>query len=266
MDYRVYELEVPASEYDLATSELFEAGALGVEIVSEGETVTFKAYFKEGSLPERLKPYLKSVFPLEERDWNSEWKKHYAPVNVGSGIWVVPSWMKGEFKEPEGSLVIYIRPGRGFGTGTHETTKLAMRFIKKLLKEGDSFLDVGCGSGILSILAAKLGASEVVGCDIQPNLQEEIEENQRLNGVEFTFVEGSVNAVNGKFDLVVANIEKHHLEPLLPLLAEKFKGTLILSGILTSQRDQFVKTLEKLGLRVVEEAKEGEWCAFVARK
>ncbi|RUM42461.1 MAG: 50S ribosomal protein L11 methyltransferase, partial [Desulfurobacterium sp.] len=132
---------------------------------------------------------------------------------------------------------------------------------------GDSFLDVGCGSGILSILAKKLGTGKVVGCDIQKEVVEEVALNSELNEVsDIEVVIGSIEDVEGKFDIVVANIEKHLLEPLIPGIVEKAKGTVIFSGILKSQKDEFVKTLERAGLELLEEAGEREWIAFLCRK
>ncbi len=267
-EYRVYEFEVPKEKFEIVEEQLFSLKTLGTEIVSEGDRVRFKAYFEEEiNLPEEISIYLISQSSLQERNWNEEWKKYFKPVKVSERIWVVPSWMKGEFQVPEGSIPIYIYPGQTFGTGTHETTKLSMRFIERVLKPGDSFLDVGCGSGILSILAKKLGTKKVVGCDIQKEVVEEVALNSELNEVSnIEVVIGSIEDVEGKFDIVVANIEKHLLEPLIPGIVEKAKGTVIFSGILKSQRDEFVRTLERAGLELLEEAGEREWIAFLCRK
>ena len=263
MEYRVYKLKLPKEEEELLLAQLFEAGALGAQEEEGFLTVYFP---QEKELPKQFSPYLLKEELLPEQDWNSEWKKHYSPVRVAPNLFVVPSWLKGEFKEPENAVVIYIYPGRGFGTGTHETTKLTMRLMLETVKEGHSLLDVGCGSGILSILAKKLGADPVVACDVQPNLREEIERNQLLNGVSFKFVEGSVDAVEGDFSVVVSNIEKHHLEPLLPQIYEKTRKFAVLSGILKSQSREFKERLKEVGFKLERETGEGEWTAYLVRK
>jgi len=268
VEYRELTFKVPAEKFEELAAELFELGSLGVQIVKEDKEVEFKAFFKGNvELPENLKGFIKRESSLPEKDWNEEWKKHYKPVKVSERIWVAPSWFKGEFKEPNGAVVIYIYPGRGFGTGTHETTKLSMRLIEESLEEGDSFLDVGAGSGILSILARKLGAVRVVACDIQKGIGKEIEKNAQLSGVSgIEFTEGSIDKVNGRFDVVVANIEKHLLEPILPQIAERAKGKVILSGILKEQREDFLKRCRELGLKLKKEVEEGQWKGFLFTK
>ncbi|RUM89261.1 MAG: 50S ribosomal protein L11 methyltransferase [Thermovibrio sp.] len=268
MEFREVLFKVPASEFDRVSVEVFEAGALGVEILSEGNEVLFKAFFRGNSrLPDGLKAFLVSESILKERDWNEEWKKHFRPLRITERIWVAPSWEKGKFVEPEGSLVLYIYPGRGFGTGTHETTQLVIELIEETLNPGDSFLDVGTGSGILSILSKRLGAQKVVACDIQEGIEEEFFKNCSLNGVsEITFIEGSVDRVSGTFDLVVANIEKHLLLPLLEGIYERTGKRAIFSGILTSQREEFLEELKKVGFKPLSERCKGEWMAFLCEK
>jgi len=268
LEYREFILKVPAELFEVVVDRLFEEGALGTEVLEEGKHVLFKVYAPSSfELPESLSRFLVSENRLKERDWNSEWKKYYRPVKISERIWVVPSWEKGKFKGPEGAIVIYIYPGRGFGTGTHETTRLVMKFMEEVVKPGSSFLDVGTGSGILSILAKKLGAEKVVACDIQEGVDEEIERNSALSGVSgIEFVQGSVDRVNGEFDVVVANIEKHLLVPLLEDIYTKTGNTAILSGILKNQREEFLRELERVGFKPVSEKGEGEWIAFLCRK
>lgn len=268
MEYREFTLKVPVELFDVLVERLFSEGALGTEVLEEGKEVLFKVYSPSSfELPEDLRQFLVSETRLREKDWNSEWKKYYKPVKVSERVWVVPSWKKGKFKEPEGAVVIYIYPGRGFGTGTHETTRLVMNFMEDVVRPGTSLLDVGTGSGILSILSKKLGAEKVVACDVQEGVEEEVERNASLSGVSgIEFVQGSVDRVNGDFDVVVANIEKHLLVPLLEGIYVKTKDTAILSGILKSQREEFLKELERVGFKPVSEKGEGEWIAFLCRK
>ena len=268
MEYKELVFKVPSERFEEVVAELFEIGCLGTEVLKEGKEVEFKAYFREKpQLPGKLKGLLKGESSLPERDWNEEWKKYYKPVKVSQRVWVVPSWLKGEFKEPPEAVIIYIYPGRGFGTGTHETTKLSMRLIEESLKEGESFLDVGTGSGILSILARKLGAGKVVACDVQRGIGEEVERNARLSGVSgIKFIEGSVDRVKGEFDLVAANIEKHLLEPLLPEIVERARGKVVLSGILKEQGEEFLNRCKELGLKLIKEVEEGRWKGYLFTK
>ncbi len=268
MKYRELILRIPLEFFDLAVERLFESGALGTEVLEEEKDIRLKVYFPENfSLSEDVKKFVVSEGELEEKDWNSEWKKYYRPVRISEKVWVVPSWEREKFKEPEGAIVIYIYPGRGFGTGTHETTRLVMRFMENVLMAGNSFLDVGTGSGILSILAKKLGAERVVACDVQEGVDEEVKRNAELSGVSgIEFIEGSVDRVSGTFNVVAANIEKHLLTPLIPGIYEKTREMAIFSGILKSQREEFLRELEKVGFKPVSEMGEGEWIAFLCRK
>ncbi|ADY73624.1 Ribosomal protein L11 methyltransferase [Desulfurobacterium thermolithotrophum DSM 11699] len=268
-EYKVYEFEISKEDFEILEEKLFSLGTLGIEVVSEEERVRFRAYFNgDIKLAKELSKYLVSESLLKEKNWNEEWKKYFKPVMVSEKIWVIPSWMKNDFKVPKGAIPIYIYPGQTFGTGTHETTKLTMRFIEKILKPNDSFLDVGCGSGILSILAKKLGAKKVVGCDIQREVVEEVKLNSNLNevfGIEV--IHGSIGDVKDEFDIVVSNIEKHLLEPLIPEIAKRAKKAVVLSGVLKKQRDSFKEVLKKRsGLKILEESGEGEWVAFLCRK
>ncbi|SMO36390.1 ribosomal protein L11 methyltransferase [Balnearium lithotrophicum] len=266
--YKEILLKVPRNEFERLSDEVFVLGTLGTEIVSESEEVLFRVYFRqEVEIPDDISKYVIEENFLEDRDWNEEWKKYYKPVQITKGIWIVPSWEKGKFKEPENSVVIYIHPGRGFGTGTHETTQLVIEYMEETLKPGISFLDVGTGSGILSILAKKLGAGRVVACDIQEGIEEEVERNSSLSGISgVEFVQGSIDSVSGKFDVVVANIEKHLLSPLLEEIYKRTKNTAIFSGILKSQAGEFLKEVEGVGFKLESQRSKGEWTAFLCRR
>ena len=268
MEYREFTLKVPEEAFDLTVDRLFGSGISGIEIIEEDREVLFKVYLPEGvSIPEEFEKFVVSESKLEEKDWNSEWRKYYRPVKVSERIWVVPSWERGKFRKPEGAIVIYIYPGRGFGTGTHETTRLVMKFMEEAVKPGSSFLDVGTGSGILSILAKKLGAKKVVACDVQEGVVEEVERNAALSGVSgIEFVQGSVDRIRGTFDVVAANIEKHLLVPLLEDIYRRTGEVAIFSGILKSQREDFLRELERVGFKPVSEMGEGEWIAFLCKR
>ncbi len=259
-------LRVLQQEVEFVESELFSRGCLGVEVKEEGKEVSLIAYFPHKADIPFSDKVVESGF-IEDRDWNEEWKKHFKPVRISEKTWVAPSWFKGNFPE-EGKNVIYIYPGQAFGTGTHETTQLCIRLIEQFLKRGDSFLDVGIGSGILSILARKLGAGRVVGCDIQEEAIEEVKLNSQLNEVNNIEVfHGNVEAVPYReFDFVVANIEKHILTPILRAITSKGRRSFVFSGILHQQREEFIRALKEEGLKVILEEGAGEWIAFYCEK
>ncbi len=267
-EYFALTLKITEEEWEKLQPLIASDNYLGAEEIEENGMLIVKAYFKtREKIPPELLQMSKSQESIPEKNWNEEWKKYFKPETVSEKFIVIPSWMKEEYPIPKGKIPIYIYPGQTFGTGTHETTKLTIRFIEKAIKPGYSFLDVGAGSGILSIAAKKLGAEKTVACDIQKECKEEIPFNCKLNevsGVE-VFI-GDLKKLNGTFDVVAANIEKHLLEPLVPEIYKKTKQFAVFSGILKKQRDDFAKTLKETGFTILEEAGEGEWMAFFCKK
>lgn len=269
--YLAFDFAIPSEYRDMADGLLFEAGCKGIEDLKEENGIHYiRAYFDGESdfHPERtdLKNYLIGSFRIEEQDWNENWKEHFKPLEIGKSIVVVPSWLKGEFN-PQDRIPVYIYPGQTFGTGNHESTKLMMELIEKYIFPDCSFLDVGSGSGILSILAKKLGGGRVVACDIQKEAKEELELNSLINGVSgIEFIHGSVDKVKEQFDIVVANIEKHLLLPILSEIVKKVSGVLLISGILESQEDEMVKEIESKGFSIKEIKRENGWIALAARR
>jgi ribosomal protein L11 methyltransferase len=199
---------------------------------------------------------------VEGRDWLAEWKKGWRPVEVGRFV-VAPPWS--EVEEAPGRLVIRVEPGMAFGTGTHETTRLCLAAVEKHFR-GKSFLDVGTGTGVLAIAAAKLRpAAHVEACDIDPLAVSVAEENARLNGVggRIEFRVGTVEETTASADLVCANLTADVILPLLPALLGATCGRLVLSGILDTQAAQVVARLLELGVGDYEMERDGEWVAFV---
>ena len=202
-----------------------------------------------------------------EKDWADTWKQYYKPVLVGERIVVKPIW---EEYEPKGNeLVVELDPGMAFGTGTHETTRMCIQALERYVNEDATVFDVGCGSGILTIAAAKLGAKLSVGVDLDPVAVESSKENvtyNKLNNIEI--LEGNlVEVIDGKADVVVANI----LAEIICILTDDVKrvlkdnGIFITSGIIHDRVEMVCEKLEATGFEVIEKNRDGEWNCIVAK-
>lgn len=209
-----------------------------------------------------------SLGQVKEEDWANEWKKYYKPTKVGQKIVVKPTWE--EYEEQEGDLIIELDPGMAFGTGTHETTSMCIRELEKYVDETKRVFDIGCGSGILAIAAAKLGAKEVVAGDLDEVAVKVSKENCEENNVSDKVIvkHGSLfEVVEGKADVIVANI----IADIIKILAKdvsKFlteDGVFISSGIILAKIDEVVEALEENGFEIVEIIKLGEWSAIVSK-
>ena len=204
---------------------------------------------------------------MYEEDWANTWKQYYKPSKVGEKIVVKPIWE--EYEEKEGELVVNLDPGMAFGTGTHETTRMCIQALEKYVKEESTVFDVGCGSGILAIAAAKLGAKLAVGVDLDPVAVESSIENvgyNNLNNIEI--LHGNlVEVIDGKADIVVANI----LAEIICILTDDVKrvmkdgGVFITSGIIHDRVDMVCEKLEATGFEVIEKNRDGEWNCIVAK-
>ena len=213
----------------------------------------------------------------EDKDWINNWKQYFHQFYVDD-ILIKPSWEEVKPEDRE-KLLIQIDPGTAFGTGMHETTQLCIRRIKKYVKPDTLLLDVGTGSGILSIAALKLGAKFACGTDLDPCAITAVKENMEVNGVEadkYTVMLGNIiddKAVQEavgyeKYDMVVANILAEVLVPLTPVILGQMKpGALyITSGIIDDKEETVVKAVKAAGLEVLEVNHQGEWVSVTARK
>ncbi len=205
----------------------------------------------------------------DDTQWKDKWKEYFKPARISKSLVVKPTWE--EYEKQEGDLVIEIDPGMAFGTGTHETTSLCVRMLEEYQKKGDKVLDVGCGSGILSIAAALLGAEDVLGVDIDPVAVEVAQENIRLNHVESVCRADYGDLTKGidyKADIVVANL----MADLVMMLADDAAkhmtddGYFISSGILVEKEIQVADYLRGRGLAIMEVREDGGWCCIVAKK
>jgi ribosomal protein L11 methyltransferase len=202
---------------------------------------------------------------IPETDWLAEWKKHWRPTGVGRFV-IAPPWSEVSVSD---KIVVRIEPNMAFGTGTHQTTQLCLRTIGEYFRSGMSMLDVGTGTGILAIAAAKLApSSHIVACDVDTDSINIACENAVANGVANTieFYEGSIDDGTPMFDFVCANLTLDVITPLLPLLVEKSREFLLLSGILVEQEDSVRNELLKFEISNLEISHAGEWLSVLAEK
>jgi ribosomal protein L11 methyltransferase len=210
-----------------------------------------------------------TVQTLQDRNWNELWEKTIQPIRVTDRIVIAPSWHP---VPPEpGQIVLIIDPKMSFGTGYHETTRLTLRLLQRYVAPGMHVLDIGTGTGILAIAALRLGASSAVGVDIDNWSYENARENAERNGVAGTFrvVHGSLSDT-GKilFHLIAANIQRDIIEGMIGEMCTRLTpdGTLLISGILLTEKDLVLRSLTAQGLVVHAILEEHEWCAFALRK
>ena len=213
----------------------------------------------------------------EDVDWVNNWKQYFHQFYIDD-ILVIPSWENVEAKDSD-KMVIHIDPGTAFGTGMHETTQLCIRQLKKYVTEDTEILDVGCGSGILGMLALKFGAKHSVGTDLDPCKIDATYENMDNNGISRDQYEVMIgNIIDDKevqdkvgyekYDIVAANILADVLVPLTPVIIHQLKkgGIYITSGIIEDKEEVVVEAVKKAGLEVLEVNHQGEWVSVTARK
>ena len=218
-----------------------------------------------------------TVTPLSDNDWAYSWQKYYKPLSIGQRLYVVPEWER-DNPVPEGRSPLYLNPGLTFGTGSHASTQLCLEGVEAHTVPGKSVLDLGCGSGILSIAALCLGASRAVAVDIDPKAVDVAYENAALNGIgkdRYTVMAGNVIADKGlaaqlaqeRYHLVLANIVADVIIPLsaqVPALLEQ-DGVFLCSGIIDTRADEVQAALEKNGLRVIRRREKTGWVALEAK-
>jgi ribosomal protein L11 methyltransferase len=217
------------------------------------------------------------VDETEDIDWINNWKQYFKQFYVDD-ILIIPSWEEVK-EEDKDKMIIHIDPGTAFGTGMHETTQLCIRQLKKYVTPETELLDVGTGSGILSIIALKLGAKHAVGTDLDPCAVPAVEENKEVNGIlpeAFDMMIGNIiddkevqdRVGYEKYDIVVANILADVLVPLTPVIVNQMKpgGIYITSGIIDEKEETVTEAVKAAGLEVVEVTYQGEWVSVTARK
>ena len=214
----------------------------------------------------------------KEEDWVNNWKKFFKPIQLDEQIVIKPTWETLE-NPKEDTIVIEIDPGTAFGTGMHETTQLCIRQIRKYVTEETQILDVGCGSGILGMLALKFGAAHSVGTDLDPCAIDATHENMEVNGISKDKYEVMIgNIIDDKavqdrvgyerYDIVVANILADVLVELTPVITHQLKkgGIYITSGIIDDKEQTVVDAVKAAGLEVLDVTYQGEWVCVTARR
>ena len=217
---------------------------------------------------------------IQDADWETNWKKYYHPLEIGERLLVVPQWELDDPKVKASTRVpLVLDPGLTFGTGSHATTQLCLTALEKEVKAGDRVLDLGCGSGILSIAALRLGAKTAVGVDIDPKAEDIARQNAAYNGFEssaFTALTGNVTEdtklmdklTANTYDIVLVNIVADVIIALSPVLPQVLSegSTLILSGILDTRLADVLEALKKAGLSVTAIREKEEWRCVCAER
>ena len=211
---------------------------------------------------------------VRDEDWENNWKQYYKPLAIGEKLLVVPEWLNPE--NPENRVVVLLDPGMIFGTGAHASTQMCMRELERAIQGGEQVLDLGSGSGILSITALLLGASHATGVDIDPKAEDIARQNAAINQIfadRFTALTGDVigdtammEKLEAHYDVVLANIVADVIIPLAPVVPH-FLGedsVFICSGILNTRLSEVISALEAAGLQVLSTEQQEDWCRVTA--
>ncbi len=250
-----------------------------------GEDVIIKAYFQNGlSIDDLLKQIndglrnisqfldvgkgLEGYGEVDDEDWSTAWKKYYKPFKLTDRIVIKPTWE--EYSADKNDIIVEMDPGMAFGTGTHETTQMCSIFLDKYMKNDSEVLDIGCGTGILSIIASKLGAKKVKAIDIDEVAVKVARENIEINGESskieaFQGILSDLNAEDQKFDIIVANIIANVIIDLsshIPYYLKK-NSLFITSGIIKERKQDVMDACSKSGMSCIDTLEMGEWVAMV---
>lgn len=220
-----------------------------------------------GFTDEELGSWKITIDEKENQDWSKKWKEKWTVTHVTDKIAVVPSWLDYEPKQNE--IIITLDPGCAFGTGTHQTTQLCMKAMEKYLKPNDTMADIGTGSGILAILAKKLGASTVYGCDNDDTVIDVAKKNAEVNNISgIVFELKTADKLTEKYDFVCANILHNVLFEIMGDLKNIMKddGILSLSGILNEKKDVVLDAINRENLKITDTLIQDQWISYVVKK
>ena len=300
-------IDAPAGNLDTVIAELEDLGITGLVIEDEADFLSFLEAnraawdYVDDELRESMRGVSRVTFYLEaapegeakletlrkalsypisartiqEEDWAHNWKKYYRPIPVGKRLLVVPEW---ETVDPGSRVPLRLDPGLIFGTGAHPTTKLCLEALERLVEPGQTVLDLGCGSGILSIGALLLGAKHVTACDIDPKAPDIVNMNAALNGISGDqlaplcgdiLVPGALRTRLGEtqYDLILANIVADVIIALSDFVAPWLVpgGRFVCSGIIDGRENEVYQALIAGGFTVLERSKDGDWHSFIAK-
>jgi len=302
-------IETASENADMVAALLLDFGIEGIEIIDEFENAQFlmdnqenwdyvdenlmlvqkgnalvKFYLTQDSqvsmdgIGQSLANYGQVIFDLVDDDWSDAWKAHYKPFKIGDKIVIVPAWE--EYTPSDGEVVFKIEPGHVFGTGQHQTTALCITALQQHVTQGKTVLDIGCGSGILSIISLLLGAASANAIDIDPSAQKVCIENARLNGIlpeldVYKVHTGNILADDallrkigsqGRYDIIAANIIADVIIPLVPIVRGliSHSGIFIASGIIKDKLGDVVQELMKHNFVVTKMSIQDEWVALEA--
>lgn len=217
------------------------------------------------------------VTNVKDEDWSENWKKYFHPLPLGERVLIVPEWEQENLDNPENRTVFTINPGMSFGTGSHESTQMCIEEIEKVVKDGDKILDLGCGSGILSVIALLLGAEKAVAVDIDDKAVEVAFSNLKLNKLseeKITGYAGDITSdtelrekIGGGYEIVVANIVSDVIIALAPFIRGFMKNgaTFICSGIINERQTEVKEALENAGLLCENVRVRNEWSAIICK-
>lgn len=273
-DYSDVERDLDGVYGDLIDEELLArdrtVASVSVFIAAEKSPAESEGFIRQ-RLADLSIPATVEHIGVNEEDWADSWKQYYKPIKTGNRIVIVPVWEK--YEKAEDELVVLMDPGMAFGTGTHETTRLCAALLEKYIAPGDKMLDVGCGSGILAICAAKLGAGDCFACDIDPVSVRIANENAEINETPNVHAEVSdllrqVPKINSGYDICCANIVADVIIRMAPDVSAYLADDahLIVSGIITERAEEVVESLDRAGLKLIDELRENGWFAGVVMK
>ena len=312
MKWNKFRIKTTTEAEDIVCSSLMDLGVQGVEVedkipltqrekeqmfvdilpeidVDDG-VAYISFYLEEDEDKEKMREELKEIgtyvnvgsmeieeSQTEDVDWVNNWKQYFHQFTIDD-VLIIPSWEDVQ-PEDEDKMIIHIDPGTAFGTGMHETTQLCIRQIKKYVTEDTEILDVGCGSGILGMLALKFGAKHSTGTDLDPCAIDATHENMDVNGIsrdQYRVMIGNIiddkevqdQVGYDRYDIVAANILADVLVPLTPVILNHLKtgGIYITSGIIEEKEETVVEAVKAAGLTVLEVNHQGEWVSVVAKK
>lgn len=273
-DYRTLEEETwEIANIDLIDEELLEKdrtkGCVHIYISPEENYMEAVSFLKERYESESI-PHTIEYKPCKNEDWENNWKEYFKPMEIGEKLLIRPLWI--DDYDAGDRAVLSIEPGLAFGSGGHNTTKLCLETLEKHVEKGDSVLDCGCGSGILSIASLLYGADNATGVDIDALAVKTAKENGVVNGFtepQYTVLRGNlVDKVTGKFDVVVANIVADIIILFSSQVGEFLKddGVFITSGIIEPREPEVTAAFEQNGFEIVERYENGGWLCFVCKK